>query len=61
MQQRGLELGFKHTLREGNQCADFIAKLGPSSGVLFLDLYIPPSDMSRLLMVDVMGLPFLRV
>ena len=34
-----------HTLRDGNQCADFFAKLGASSDVEFLRHKSPPMNL----------------
>jgi ribonuclease HI len=48
-----------HTLREGNQCADFIAKLGAS----YIDLLLhesPPAGLDNFLRSDAAGTLFLR-
>jgi len=37
-----------HTLREGNQCADFMTKLGVSSNIEFLLHASPPDDWNSL-------------
>jgi hypothetical protein len=49
-----------HTLREGNQCADFFAKLGASSDADFLTRASPPEGVRDLLRNDAMGTFFLR-
>lgn len=49
-----------HTLREGNQCADFLAKLGASSDDTLLDHSRPPDDLRPLLRIDALGTLFLR-
>jgi len=48
-----------HTLREGNQCADFLAKLGASSDDIFLSHQFPPDDLRLLLRIDASGTLFL--
>jgi len=50
-----------HTFRERNQCADFLAKLGASSHVCFLEHQSPPHDLVSLLWNDAMGTAFLRI
>jgi len=49
-----------HTLREGNQSADFMAKLGASSDVGLLLHEAPPTGLITLLRSDVVGIFFLR-
>lgn len=49
-----------HTLREGNHCANFMAKLGASSNVAFLEHESPPHDLIDKLKIDAMGTCFLR-
>ncbi|XP_024634472.1 uncharacterized protein [Medicago truncatula] len=49
-----------HTLREGNHCADFLAKLGASSNAALLEHEAPPLDLIRKLKIDAMGTCFLR-
>jgi hypothetical protein len=49
-----------HTLGEGNQCADFVAKLGASSDADFLIHASPPEGARDLLRNNVMGTFFLR-
>ncbi|PNY07147.1 hypothetical protein L195_g003633 [Trifolium pratense] len=45
-------MSIDHTLREGNACADFLAKLRASSKSSLVILKAPPSDMSTLLLAD---------
>jgi ribonuclease HI len=49
-----------HTLREGNQCADFLAKLGASSDVKLMTHMQPPDELRPLLSIDAIGTMFLR-
>jgi len=49
-----------HTLHEGNQCADFLAKLRASSDDIFLSHQFPPDDLCPLLRIDASGTLFLR-
>ena len=41
-----------HTLREGNQCEDFMAKLGASSDTELFYHSSPPDDLLNLLRMD---------
>ena len=50
-----------HTLREGNACADFLAKAGASQVDSFLVLNEPPPGLAPLLVADVIGTPFVRL
>jgi len=50
----------QHILREGNQCADFIAKLGASSNSKFVLHPTAPQDLLSLLATDAMGTQFPR-
>jgi len=50
-----------HTLLKGNQCADFITKLGSSSNIEFLLHASPPDDLLHLLKFDVVETFFSRV
>ena len=43
-----------HSLREGNQCADFMAKLGASTDVELTVHPLPPEGFLRLLRTDQM-------
>ncbi|PNY12436.1 ribonuclease H [Trifolium pratense] len=49
-----------HSLREGNSCADFMAKLGASSNVEVLIHSSPPPGLRDLLAADSLGVSFLR-
>ena len=49
-----------HTLREGNQCADFMTKLGASSNIDLLLHKSPPDGLINLLKSDDDGTLFLR-
>jgi len=49
-----------HTLREGNQCADFLAKLGASSNDKLLTHSQPPDELRPLIRLDALGTLFLR-
>ena len=53
-------VSLRHTLREGNQCADFLAKLGASSDEILLVHPHPPDDLRLLLRIDASGTLFLR-
>lgn len=50
-----------HTLREWNQCADSLAKLGASSYIDFSFHTSPPEDLRSLLKIDTTGTFFSRV
>lgn len=50
----------KHTLREGNQCADQLAKRGAYSGEKLQIFTSPPSDLSASLGGDAAGVSFPR-
>jgi ribonuclease HI len=49
-----------HCLREGNQCADFMAKLGASSNEECLVHASPPHELLDLIRFDVIGTLFPR-
>jgi len=49
-----------HSLREGNQCADLMAKLGASSDVELTIHSSPPKDLLPLLRRDELGALFIR-
>jgi hypothetical protein len=49
-----------HTLREGNQCADFMAKLGASNDDNLTIHANPPEGLLPLLQSDELGTLFLR-
>lgn len=50
----------QHTLREGNHCADYMAKLGASSNSDFSVHLTPPHDLLGLLRNDAIGTFFQR-
>jgi len=50
-----------HCLREGNQCTDFMAKLGATSNEEFSVHNSPPSDLLPLIRSDAMRTAFPRV
>ncbi|AES88910.1 hypothetical protein MTR_4g064720 [Medicago truncatula] len=49
-----------HSFREGNQCADFMAKLGASNDVELSIHSSPPEDLLPLLKTDELGTCILR-
>ncbi|KAH1251780.1 hypothetical protein GmHk_05G014573 [Glycine max] len=49
------------TLRKGKHCADFLAKMNPSTGTWFMEVVNPPLGMHQLILPHVMGLPFIRL
>ncbi|XP_024636603.1 uncharacterized protein [Medicago truncatula] len=49
-----------HCLREGNQCADFMAKLGAISNIEFARHTSPPHELLPLIRLDAMGTVFPR-
>ena len=53
--------GIQHTLREGNHCADYMAKLGASSDSNFLLHSSAPQDLIDMIKLDAMGTPFPRL
>ena len=58
--RRGWEVNLIHTYREGNVCADWIAKTG-ASGIEPLVLWVdPPQAISNILLADTMGVRFCR-
>ncbi|KAJ1436761.1 Ribonuclease H domain [Sesbania bispinosa] len=52
---------FKHILREGNSCADWLAKLGVQNGSTFVMVQEPAQDLSLLLDTDDRGVSFVRL
>jgi hypothetical protein len=44
-----------HTLREGNQCVDFLAKVGATSDAALVSYSSPPIDLLLQLKIDVSG------
>jgi ribonuclease HI len=49
-----------HTFREGNACADFLAKLGARNLEAYSSVAIPPAEMNLLLLADASGTLFSR-
>ncbi|MCI39825.1 hypothetical protein A2U01_0061057, partial [Trifolium medium] len=49
-----------HTFREGNACADYLAKLGARNLEAYSPIAIPPHEMSLLLLADASGTLFYR-
>jgi ribonuclease HI len=50
-----------HTLREGNQCADFLAKKGATSDAALVIHSSPPVDLLAQLRIDALGTFFPRI
>ncbi|MCI77477.1 ribonuclease H [Trifolium medium] len=48
-----------HTLREGNACADLLAKMGANSVTPLVKFEVPP-ELSNLLLADALGVAFVR-
>lgn len=55
-----MNVSLRHTLREGNHCADFFAKLGEGADARLLLHSSPPDDLRPLLRNDATGTLFLR-
>nr|KYP45069.1 hypothetical protein KK1_033431 [Cajanus cajan] len=53
-------LSLIHSWREGNMCANMLAKIGPNSGISLLELEDPSTTLEAQLFVDAMGLLVLR-
>ncbi|GAU16251.1 hypothetical protein TSUD_298830 [Trifolium subterraneum] len=49
-----------HTLRKGNVCADYLAKIGAHHSEAYSTIAIPPAGMSLLLLTDASGTLFSR-
>lgn len=58
--QREWIVVLRHTLRQGNQCADYMAKLGASEYDRLRIHAYPPQDLSCLLLADSTGVAFPR-
>jgi len=56
-----LNVAICHSLREGNQCADFMAKLGASLDIDFCHHASPPEGLMSLLKMDAVGTIFPRL
>ncbi|KAL6494930.1 hypothetical protein OROGR_030849 [Orobanche gracilis] len=52
--QRDWEVVLKHTLREGNFCADLLAKMGANSSSNLTIIHVAPPGISPLLLADAM-------
>ncbi|GAU35993.1 hypothetical protein TSUD_211300 [Trifolium subterraneum] len=52
---RNWSLSFSHTLREGNECADWLAKHGAQSDVNLKLWVSPPPQIAHVLLADVTG------
>ncbi|PNX71251.1 ribonuclease H, partial [Trifolium pratense] len=50
----------EHTLREGNACADCLAKMGASSNLSLVILNTPPTGLYLSLLADAQGVAFAR-
>lgn len=55
-----LKIKVQHTLREGNKCADFLAKLGASQELQFVYLVDPTPDLIPFLLADEAGTSYIR-
>jgi len=49
-----------HTLREGNQCANYFTKLGANSNTELLYHASPPADLLHLIRMDAIGTIYSR-
>ncbi|KAK7269582.1 hypothetical protein RIF29_22314 [Crotalaria pallida] len=58
--RRDWSVMFSHTLREGNQCADFLAKKGACMDANMEVFESPPPGLSNVLLADSMRVPFPR-
>jgi hypothetical protein len=54
------EVVITHTLREGNACADVLAKMGAISNSPMVKSSAPPCNLLRPLMEDASGVEFVR-
>lgn len=54
------EVILSHTLREGNACADVLAKMGASSSSSLVVVTTPPNELARPLLDDAWGVEFVR-
>ncbi|PNX68108.1 ribonuclease H, partial [Trifolium pratense] len=55
LHQGDWNVSFKHTLREGNECVDWLAKTGASCNDILKIWNSYPPQLSLVLMADVMG------
>jgi len=54
LMEKQWQLSFKHTLREGHQCADWFTKHGASNDASLVVLDSCPTTISSLLLADAM-------
>lgn len=54
-------LVFQHTLREGNACADWLAKYGANMDQHFVTWNSYPAQLSSMLLADAMGVLHTRL
>jgi hypothetical protein len=57
---RDWHVSILHTLREGNTCADYLAKHGANNNEVFSSIAIPPAGLNLFLLADACGTSFLR-
>jgi ribonuclease HI len=57
---RDWHVSILHTLREGNACADYLAKHGANNNEVFSSIAIPPAGLNLFLLADACGTSFLR-
>ncbi|KAJ1394266.1 Ribonuclease H domain [Sesbania bispinosa] len=58
---RDWAVSLHHTSREGNPCANFMAKMGATSDLSLVNLTNPPGGLSLLLQADTQGVCFPHV
>lgn len=58
--RRDWDVVIKHTLREGNQCDDYLAKLGAANNDALRIHAAPPLGINYLLLADEAGVAFPR-
>jgi ribonuclease HI len=58
--RREWQVTILHTLREGNACADFLAKHGAASNVVYSSIANPPAGLNLHLLADASGAWFSR-
>jgi len=58
--KQGGNVMVNHTLREGNQCEDFLGKLGVRTNVEFLCHESPPTNLKNLLQSNMTRTFYLR-
>jgi hypothetical protein len=55
LRSRAWTVLFEHTFREGNRCADHLAKLGAASTSSLVIISVPPLELTSLLQADAEG------